>query len=50
MREACSMCGRDEKYVQKFYWKTSMEEALGRHRHTREDNIRMALTEIGVGS
>jgi hypothetical protein len=47
MGEACNTDGRDEKYILYFGWKTEGRRPLGRPRRRWEDNIRMALREVG---
>jgi hypothetical protein len=45
MDRACSMCGRNEKYVQNFDWK----KTLGRPRRKWTYNIKIDCREIGGG-
>jgi hypothetical protein len=47
MDGACSTFGGEERRIQGFGGENGGTEALGRHRHSAEDNIKMALQEVG---
>jgi hypothetical protein len=47
MGGACSIYGKDEKFVQNYGWKNLKGRALGRLRHRWEDNIRKDLRVMG---
>jgi hypothetical protein len=49
MGRACSEHDGDEKWHPKF-WSENPRRLLVRHRHSREDNIKMDLKEIGWDS
>jgi hypothetical protein len=49
MGSACSAYGEEEEFIQDFYEKVRMEEAIKEHKRKWENNAKMDLREIGWG-